>query len=183
MIPDITMDMANPSMAPRVPSPSTTNPIMSTVLNIACNISMMLLRCIFSMPVKAAVAVFTNAPARMEKDAIWISCAIAGRLYSVVAKNPESASERIERDRPKAISKRNPETKRVRIFAALFSLLYWALYLIMAVFTPQSLKLAIRLGAANAIAYKPKDPGERSPARIIVPIEEKMVDTTKPQSR
>ena len=53
------------------------------------------------------------------------------------------------------ISKANPETKMLLIFATLFSLLYSAEYFIMAVVTPQSLNVEIRFGAARAIAYKP----------------------------
>ena len=62
------------------------------------------------------------------------------------------AIENIVRDKPKISSKANPETKMLLILSGSFWWLYWALYFTMAVLMPQSLKFAMRLGAATAIA-------------------------------
>ena len=57
-------------MAPYVPNPRSTSAMMSVVLIIDWLTSITLLRCIFSMPVKAAVAVLTKALVKTVNEAI-----------------------------------------------------------------------------------------------------------------
>ena len=59
-------------------------------------------------------------------------------------------------------SKSSPETRMPFISAVLFSDLYWAVYFIIAEFTPKSLKSVMRLGAIKAIATMPYSGGDRS---------------------
>ena len=106
------------------------------------------------MPVKAEVATVTNALVKMENEAIWISGVIVGR-FRVDARKPERAKDRMESDKPKIISNNNAETNTLLILATSLSLLYCAENFIMAVVIPQSRNVAIRFGAARAIAYKP----------------------------
>lgn len=73
--------------------------------------------------------------------------------------------------------------KTLRIFATLFWLLCSAEYFIIAVVTPQSLNVEMRLGAARAMAYKPMLSGPRRRAINMVPTAEMTVERTKPQSR
>jgi len=105
------------------------------------------------MPVNAAVAVFTSAPDRMKREAIWIKGTIVGRC-KLRAKRGERPNERRESDKPKMISNTKPEIKMLLILA-LFSALYCAEYFIMAELTPQSRNVEIRVGAMRAIEYKP----------------------------
>lgn len=62
-----------PTVAPRVPNPKNTSAIIRPVLAMAWIISMMLFRCNFSMPVKAALAVVIMALLRINMEAIWIN--------------------------------------------------------------------------------------------------------------
>jgi hypothetical protein len=105
------------------------------------------------MPVNAAVAVFTSAPVRMKKEAIWIKGTIVGRR-KLWAKRGERPNERRESDKPKMSSNSKPERKMLLILA-LFSALYCAEYFTIAELTPQSRNVAIRVGAIRAIEYKP----------------------------
>ena len=105
------------------------------------------------MPVNAAVAVFTSAPDRMKKEAIWIKGTIVGRC-KLTAKKGERPNERKESNKPKSISNTKPERKMLLILA-LFSALYCAEYFTMAELTPQSRNVAIKVGAIRAIEYKP----------------------------
>ena len=112
--------------------------------------SMTLFRCILSRPVKAADAVLTSAPVSMNRDVIWMSWAISGR-WKMSARKPEMAIEKRVSASPRISSKAKPETSMLLIFSVSFWWLYWALYLTMAVVMPQSLKVAMRLGAPMAI--------------------------------
>jgi len=67
--------------------------------------------------------------------------------------------------------------------AVLFSDLYWAVYFIIAEFTPQSVKSVIRVGAIMAIATMPYSDGERSLATIMPPIADMSVEMVEPQKR
>lgn len=57
----------------------------------------------------------------------------------------------IESAKPRASSKIRPAINMLRTLAILFSLLYWAVYRIIAVFNPQSLNVANNAGAPMAI--------------------------------
>ena len=59
-----------------------------------------------------------------------------------MAINPEIATEKIVKTKPSINSKANPAMNMLRIFVVSFWWLYWALYLITAVFTPQSRKVS-----------------------------------------
>src|SRR5208283_2881034 len=96
------------------------------------------------MPVNAAVAVFTSAPVRIIKEAIWIKGTIVGRC-KLKAMRGERPNERRESDKPKMISNTKPE-KKMLLILALFSALYCAEYFTMAELTPQSRNVAIRVG-------------------------------------
>jgi len=98
-----------PVMAPYVPSPKNTRVMIRAVLMVDWLTSMMLLRCIFSMPVKAAVAVFISALVNMVDEAIWISSVVAGRLKMVVAMKSDSKKPMTESVIPRAISKSSPD--------------------------------------------------------------------------
>ena len=124
---------------------------------------------------------FRNAPARIEKEAIWIRGVMVGRWNTVFARKLERNREIIERVKPKTVSKNSPEINMLFILAVWFSELYWAEYLIMATFTPQSRKFWIRFGATNAMAYKPYSLGASSRATSMVPTAEIIVEVTKPQ--
>ena len=101
----------------------------------------------------------------------------------VVAKKPDSRNEAMESARPMTVSKISPAAKMFFTFAGLFSALYWAVYLIIAEFMPQSLNIAMRLGAAEAIVYRPYSDGDSTRAKIITPTAEMTVETTNPQKR
>jgi len=179
--PAIKNDIVYPMTAPKVPNPRITREGIKMVLIVDWTISVMLLSCIFSMPVKAAWAEFRNAPVKIEKEAIWIRGVMVGRWNAVVARKSESNKESTESDKPRTVSKNSPETKMLFTLAVWFSELYWAEYLIMATFTPQSLKFWMRFGATKAIAYKPYSLGASNRATSMVPTAEIMVEATNPQ--
>ena len=139
-----------PTTAPNVPKPIRTKPSINAVFAMDCMISITLFRCFLSKPVKAAVAVFTSPPLRMNMEVIWISWAMAGR-WNATARKSEIAMEKIARANPKISSKVIPETNMLLILDTSFWWLYWAEYLTMAVVMPQSLKLAMRFGADTAM--------------------------------
>ena len=89
----------------------------------------------------------------------------------------------MESDEPITVSKTSPAAKMFFTFVVLFSALYWAVYLIIAEFMPQSLNIAMRFGAVKAIVYRPYSDGERTRAMIIVPTADMTVDATRPQKR
>ena len=72
--------------APEVPNPKMTSVIMMMVFIVDWQMSMMLLRCIFSMPVNAAVAALMSPPAKIVIEAIWIKEVISGRWNMFVAR-------------------------------------------------------------------------------------------------
>jgi len=71
----------------------------------------MLLNSIRSIPVKAAWAVFKNAPVRIDKEAIWIRGVIVGRLNTLVARKSDIKIAITESVTPRTVSKNSPETK------------------------------------------------------------------------
>ena len=79
--------------------------------------------------------------------------------------------------------KSNPAARMFFTFAVLFSALYWAVYFIIAEFTPQSLKSVMRVGAIMAIATMPYSDGERSVATIMPPMADMTVEMVEPQKR
>ena len=101
----------------------------------------------------------------------------------VVAKKSARAKDATESTNPTAISNISPDMKMLLISLILSSERYWAAYLIMAEFMPQSLNIAISVGAVRAIPYRPyrSEPSKR--AMKIVPTAEMIVDATKPHSR
>jgi hypothetical protein len=101
------------------------------------------------MPVKAAVATFSIPPVRMTIELICMSSAIWGR-WKPAARKPDMEIDRTVRIRPRSNSNVRPAMNMLLIFAVLFWWLYWAVYLTMAVLTPQSLKVAMRTGAFMA---------------------------------
>ena len=113
--PAISVAAVNPMTAPDVLKPTITSVIMRMVLMIDWQMIIMLLNSIFSIPMNAAEAALINPPARMEREAIWISGAIEGRLKTLVAKKSESANEITDRTKPNAISKINPDKKMLLI--------------------------------------------------------------------
>ncbi len=84
-----------------------------------------------------------------------------------VAKNPDNRNEAKDKVKPIASSNSSPAARMLFTFAVLFSDLYWAVYFIIAEFTPQSVKSVIRVGAIRAIATMPYSDGERSLATIM----------------
>ena len=64
-------------------------------------------------------------------------------------------------------SKSSPAARMLFTFAVLFSELYWAVYFIIAEFTPQSLNSVTKPGVIKAIATMPYSDGERSLAMIM----------------
>ena len=117
--------------------------------------SMMLLKCILSTPVKAAVAVLINALAKTINDAICMRGAIVGRLTIDEARKPESKKPTTERTTPIANSNSKPDMNMLFMAAFRSSALLWAVYRTMAEFTPQSRNRTIRFGAVSAMAYRP----------------------------
>lgn len=124
-----------------------------------------------------------RAPAKMVKDATWIRGFMSGRWKMFVAKKPDSRKEIRESEKPRANSKSNPAARTLFTFAVLFSDLYWAVYFIMAEFTPQSLKIVMRLGAIKAIATRPYSGGDRSLATSMTPMADMIVEVANPQKR
>ena len=178
--PAINEAVMKPMTAPGMLKPKITSAITRRVFMIDWQMSIMLFRCIFSVPVNAAVAALINPPVKMDKEAIWISGAIVGRLKTLVAKKPERAKEITDRTKPNAISKINPDTKMLLTSSALPSALYWAVNRIIAEFTPQSLKIMMRFGAVKTIAYKPYKSDPSNLAMKITPTEEMAVEITRP---
>ena len=106
-----------------------------------------------------------------------------GRWKTLVARKPESRKESTESAKPRIVSKISPEKKMLFTLAIWFSELYWAPYLIIAAFTPQSLKFEMRFGAVKAIVYMPYSDGASNLATNIVPTAEMTVEATKPHKR
>lgn len=99
------------------------------------NIVVMLLSSIFSWPMNADWVVVSSA-AKMVKDAVSIRGFMSGRWKMFVAMKLESRKQMRERDKPVASLKSSPATRMFFTFAVLFSDLYWAVYFIIAEFTP-----------------------------------------------
>ena len=78
-----------------------------------------------------------------------------GLLKMSAAMKPESRKETKESARPKITSKIKPAHRMLLTRSGFSSALYCAVYLTMAEFMPQSRNVPIKIGAANAIVYKP----------------------------
>ncbi len=100
-----------------------------------------------------------------------------------VARKLDSKNEMKEREKPMTNSKSSPETRMLFTSAVLFSDLYWAVYFIIAEFTPQSLKSVMRLGAIKAIATMPYSGGDSNLAMIMTPMADMIVEMVRPQKR
>ena len=172
-----------PIIAPEVPKPRSTRVIIRSVLTMDWLMIIRLFGCIFSVPTKAAEAALTKPLPKMENEAIWMSCAIAGRLNTLVAKKSERKSEVNESIVPIAISNINPEIMTLLISVFRSSALYCAVNHIIAEFMPQFLNIAMRLGAVNATVYKPYSSEPSSRAMNIVPTAEITVEKTNPQRK
>jgi len=137
-----------------VPKPISTSAMIRPVLTMAWTMSIMLLRCIFSSPVKAAVAVVMSALVKIASEDIWIRGAMVGRP-KMFDRKPDSVKETIVSVMPRISSKVSPARMTFLIFCGWFWVLYSAKYFVMAVFMPQSRKLAISTGAFMAMEYSP----------------------------
>ena len=68
--PAISTPIEKPVTAPKVPKPKITNVRIKAVFTMDCTTIIILFRCIFSIPVKAAVAALTNALVKTNREAI-----------------------------------------------------------------------------------------------------------------
>jgi len=104
-------------------------------------------------------------------SALW-KIAVAMKL----ARNRETSDRAI----PIVISNIKPAEIMSCISSCLFSALKYATYLVMAEFTPQSLKRTSMYDGIKAIEYNPYSSGNMSLAKIIVPTAIIMVDVATP---
>ena len=108
---------------------------------------------------------------------------MSGRWKRVVAKKPERRKQTKDRDKPRTTSKSRPPARMLFTFAVLFSALYWAVYFIIAEFTPQSRNIVMRFGAIKATATMPYSGGERSLAKSMTPTADMIDEIATPQKR
>ena len=125
---------------------------------------------------KADCAAVVRAPAKTVREAIWIKGSMSGLWKMFVARNPEDRKDRRVRERPRTTSKMMPAARMFFTWVVLSSARYWAVYFIIAEFTPQSLNMVMRLGAIMATATMPYSGGERSLARSMTPMAEMTVE-------
>ena len=92
------------------------------------------------------------------------------------------SKERNDRASPVAISNVSPAISKSCMSFCLFLVLKFAMYFVMAEFTPQSLNRLIIRGGIKAMVYSPYSSGSMSLVRIIVPMAIIMVDVVCPMN-
>jgi len=184
-------DITEPMVAPSTPSPRTTSRGPTTVLTMAWQTRVKLLRFILSYPTKTALAAEMMAPASMARELMAMNSDIVDWALGMVENSPlritarelDKTKHRADRAMPLIISKTTPETIMSWISAFLSEALRLAICLVMAEFTPQSLKKLIMdmgMRAAPYSAYSADD--ARSLPRIIIPTAIIMVEDATPMS-
>ena len=128
-----------------------------------------LLKCIFSKPMKLDWDAVSSAPEIIVTEAIDISGVDSGLWKIVVAMKLAMNRERNDRASPVAISNVSPAMSKSCMSFCLFLALKFAMYFVMAEFTPQSRKRFIMSEGIKATEYNPYSAGDNSLARIIVP--------------
>jgi hypothetical protein len=122
----------------------------------------------------------SKAPEIIVMEAIDIRDVDSGLWKIVVARKLAMNKERTDRASPVAISNVNPAMSKSCMSFCLFLALKFAMYFVMAEFTPQSLNKFIIRDGIKAMEYNPYSSGSMSLVRIIVPTAIIMVDAACP---
>lgn len=117
----------------------------------------------------------------MMNDEILMASARSGTRSTLVARKPDRRKHKIERMLPRRSSTNRPERRILFASAYLPLEVYSAMYFVIAEFTPQSRRIAMKFGAIQAIATRPYWEGLRSLAIHIVPAVEMIADIINPQ--
>ena len=121
--------------------------------------------------------------ASIRRDAIPIDCCSSGLSNTFLARKLVRRKQIMVRNVPRTASKSSPEARTLFISAVLLSDLYWAKYLIIEKFIPQSLNKPISVGGIRAIAYNPYWSGVSNRTRIMVPSDDMTLESATPKNR
>ena len=175
-------DKVWPRTAPRVPYPRRTSSGAAVLLSIAWQVIVRLFSCIFSWPVKVAWDAVNSDVEKRVMEAMAIRGADSGLWKIVDAMKFARSSERRDMAIPIVILKVSPAVIMSFMSSCLFSVLDWAMYLIMAELTPQSWNKLIIMYGIRAMEYSPYSSGSISLVRITVPAAIIMVETVFPMN-
>lgn len=180
MMPAAINERVLPRTAPKALYPRKTSNGDIALFAMAWQIIARLLSSILSKPINVDWAAVSKDPAIIVVEAMTISGADSGLRKIVDAMKFARKSERSDKAVPVMLSKIRPAEIMSCISSPLFSALEYATYLVMAEFTPQSLKRIIIYDGIKAIEYNPYSSGSMSLAKIIVPTAIIMVDAATP---
>ena len=131
----------------------------------------------------ADLAVFTNASARIVMETIWIRGTISGLLKMVLPIRSDRVKVIKDSVVPKIISNAVAAASMLFMLASWFSLLYFAVYLMMDWSSPRSRNIWSRVGVIRTMAYSPYSDGVSSRAIMIIPKDEIIEEIAIPQNR
>src|SRR3990170_126519 len=139
-----------------------------------------LLSPILSTPIKLDWDTVNSAPEKMLMETMDISDVDSGMRKTVEAMKLAINKETKDKVNPVTISNVSPATIMPCTFSSLFEARNWAMYFVMAEFTPKSLNRPNISDGINAIEYSPYSSGDRSLPKIIVPTAMITVEVTNP---